>query len=162
VERLSKDLKSVFEVEPKPPQKPSFWRNQAKYFLQGFLWWLINVLSLFILPFLFAFLVVTGFLIGALIGLLIAFLFTGFVNWLLSEWLWFPMERMTFWRVLGHGMLAGIALLIVDGLTVWLPIWFSRNNPYVILATFVWGCYIDGRVGKQWRKYGSGAKKKSK
>lgn len=50
VNQVSEDLKSIFEVKSKPPEKPSFWRKQAKYFLHGFIWWLFNVVGLFIFP----------------------------------------------------------------------------------------------------------------
>lgn len=145
---MSEDLKSIFEVKPKPSEKPSFWKNQAKYFLHGFLWWLFNVVGLFILPILVAFLILIGFIIGLIIGFAILFLSFGFVNWMISDRLWFPMKEMTFWGLLGHGLLLGIALLIVGGLTVMLPIYISNNNIFVILVTFVWGCYINGYLGK--------------
>lgn len=84
------------------------------------------------------------------------FLFVGFVNWVISDRLWFPMQEMTFWSVLGHGLLLGILLLIVGGLTVMLPIYISENNIWVIILTFIWGCYIDGYIGKavakNWRE----------
>lgn len=146
---MSEDLKSIFEVPPKPPPKrPSFWKNQAKYFLHGFLWFLFAAAALLIFPFLLFFLVEIGLIIGAIIGLAILFLFIGFVNSLISDHLWFPIKDITIWDELGHGLLLAITLIIVHGLTVFLPTWASGNNVYVILLTLIWGCYIDGRIGK--------------
>lgn len=96
-ESLPNDIKSIFEVKPKPPKKPSFWRKQAKYFLYGFLGWLLNIAGLFVFPFLIAFLILIGFMIGLIIGFMTLFLFIGFVNWVISDRLWFPMQEMTFW-----------------------------------------------------------------
>jgi hypothetical protein len=147
-EEIPEDIKSIFEVKPKPPEKPSFWKKQVKYLLHGFLWWLFSLIGLFVLPFVVALLILIGYIIGVIIGFMIIFLFIGFVNWIISDRLWFSMQEMTFWGVLGHGILLGILMLIVNGLTVMLPIFLSGNNIMVILATFSWGCYINGYLGK--------------
>lgn len=145
---MSEDIKSIFEVPPRPPpKKPTFWRTQAKYFAHGLLWWLANLIGLFILP-LLAILVLLGFIIGLIIGFIILLLFVGFINWTISGFLWFEMKEMTFWGLLGQGLLLSILLLIVDGLTVLLPIIATNSNVYVIVATFIWGCYVNGYLGK--------------
>lgn len=153
---MSDDAKSIFYVPPEPPEKHVFWKTQAKYFVHGFLWWLVNIVGLFVFSLVLVFLISIGYIIGLIIGFAIMLLFIGFVNSLLSQFLWFPMKDPTFLGALGHGLLLGIALLIVGGLTVVLPVYISGNNIYVILGTFTWGCYIDGymakRVAEVWRE----------
>jgi hypothetical protein len=147
-QEIPEDIKSIYEAPPTQRQELSFWRKQRNYFIHGFLWWLFNIVGLFVFPFLTLFLIAIGSIIGLIIGFVIMFLAMGYVNTVLAGALWFEMPNQSLMNLLGHGILLGISILIVGGLTVMLPIYLSRYNIYVTAVSFIWGCYIDGYLGR--------------
>lgn len=145
---IPEDVESIYEVQPQQQSELSFRRKQANYFIHGFLWWLFNVVGLFVFPFVILFLMTIGSVIGLVIGFVIMFLAIGYVNTVIAGALWFEMEDQSLLNLFGHGLLMGISVLVVGGLTVMLPIYLTNNNILMILVSFVWGCYINGYLGK--------------
>lgn len=148
-QEIPEDIDSIYEVQPSQQEELSFRRRQANYFIHGLLWWLFNVVGLFVFPFLTLFLIAIGSLIGLIIGFAVMFLVIGYVNTVIADMLWFEMQDQSLLSLLGHGFLMAITVLVVGGLTVMLPIYLANNNIFVILVTFTWGCYINGHLGKR-------------
>ena len=147
-QEIPEDISSIYEVQPSQQDELSFRRKQANYFIHGFLWWLFNVVGLFVFPILTLFLIAIGSIIGLIIGFVIMFLAIGYVNTAIAGFLWFEMQDQSLLGLLGHGLLMGISVLVVGGLTVMLPIYLTNNNIFVIVVSFTWGCYINGYLGK--------------
>ena len=126
----------------------------SKYFLHGFAF---SVLFLILgIAWFFALVVLTS--LGSLIGLLIGFgllvYIVGFLNSEITGFLWFTVER-EFWSTLFHGGVLLAALLIVEGIFVWVPNMIFPSV-YVQIITFIIGAFLNGLVGKKvaeiWRE----------
>lgn len=88
-----------------------------------------------------------GSFIGLIIGLGLLILVIGFVNYVITSWLWFPVKS-GFWDLLLHGFVLLIVLLIVNGIFVLAP---SLAFPGIAttVVTFIIGSFIDGFVAKK-------------
>ncbi len=88
----------------------AFGKEVVRYFVHGLAFAVLFLIVGVAWAFLLLFLVVCGLWIGLAIGLVLFFALMGYVNALLTWFLWFPV-RMGFVSVLGHGLLLFLAFL---------------------------------------------------
>lgn len=121
-------------------------KNLLKYFVHGIAYSVLFLILAIGWVFVFAILVALGWIIGLIIGLGLLLLIIGFVNSVITSWLWFPV-KMSFWSTLFHGFVLLIALLVVNGVFVIAP---SLVFPGLVttVVTFIVGSFLNGFVGK--------------
>ena len=130
------------------------WKDLAKYFIHGIAFSLLFLLLAIAWIFIFIILVGVGFIIGLIIGLGLLFLIVGFLNSIITVYLWFDV-KMSFLDLLFHGLVLFVVLLIVNGISVTLP---SLAFPGIAttVVTFVVSAFLDGFAAKEvagrWRQ----------
>ena len=123
------------------------WKGLVKYFIHGIAFSILFLILGIVWAFVFAFLVVIGFIIGFVIGLVLLFLIIGFLNSVITSFLWFEV-KMSFWNLITHGFVLFIVLLVVNGLSVTVP---SLVFPGIAttLTTLAIATFLNGLVGKK-------------
>lgn len=123
------------------------WKDLAKYFIHGIAFSLLFVLLAIVWVFALVVLVGLGFIIGLIIGLGMLFLIIGFLNSLITFFLWFEV-RTSFWDIFFHGLVLFIVLLIVNGIFITAP---SLALPGIAttVITVIIACFLDGFVAKK-------------
>lgn len=129
-------------------------KNLMKYFVHGIAYSILFLILEIVWVFIFAILVAIGWIIGLIIGFGLLLLIIGFVNSVITSWLWFPV-KMSFWSTLSHGFVLFIALLFVNGVVVIVPYLFFPELVTTVV-TFIVGSFLSGFVGKKvagwWRE----------
>ena len=123
------------------------WRDLAKYFIHGIAFSLLFALLAIAWVFILVILVGLGFLIGLIIGVGLLFLIVGFLNSVVTTYLWFEVKT-TFWDILFHGLALFIILLIVNGIFVTVPSLVFPGIP-TTLTTLIIATFLNGFVGKR-------------
>ena len=123
------------------------WKDLAKYFIHGIAFSILFLILGIVWAFVFAFLVIIGFIIGLIIGLGLLFLIVGYLNSLITFYLWFEV-RTSFWDLFFHGLALFVILLVVNGIFVTVP---SLVFPGIAttLTTLVIATFLDGFVAKK-------------
>lgn len=123
------------------------WKDLAKYFIHGIAFSLLFLLLVIAWIFVLMILVGLGFIIGLIIGLGLLFLIVGFLNSIITVYLWFDV-KMSFLDLLFHGLVLFVVLLIVNGISVTLP---SLAFPGIAttVVTFIIASFLDGFVAKE-------------
>ncbi|UCE29797.1 MAG: hypothetical protein JSV85_03540 [Candidatus Bathyarchaeota archaeon] len=123
------------------------WKDLAKYIVHGIAFSILFLILGIVWAFVFAFLVVIGFIIGFVIGLVLLFLIVGFLNSVITSFLWFEV-KMSFWNLIAHGFVLFIVLLVVNGISVTVP---SLVFPGIAttLTTLAIATFLNGLVGKK-------------
>jgi len=130
------------------------WKDLAKYFIHGIAFSLLFLLLAIAWVLILIILVGLGFIIGLIIGLGLLFLIVGFLNSIITVYLWFDV-KMSFLDLLFHGVALFVVLLIVNGISVTLP---SLAFPGIAtsVVTFIIASFLDGFVAKevagQWKQ----------
>ncbi len=130
-------------------------RRFVKYFVHGLLFSLLFLVLVIAWALLLLILVRVGSLLGLVLGLAILFIFMGWLNALITAWLWYPVKRG--WKNnLLHGFVLFISLLIVSFIFV-LPPRLMFPGLATTLVTFLLVTPIDGFVAQRiagiWRGY---------
>lgn len=123
------------------------WKDLAKYFIHGIAFSVLFFILGIVWVFAFALLVVVGFIIGLIIGICLLFLIVGFLNSVITSFLWFEVKT-SFWDLFFHGLAFFIILLVVNGIFVTVP---SLVFPGIVttLITLVIATFLSGFVGKK-------------
>jgi len=118
-----------------------------KYFVHGIAFSLLFTVLAITWIFGFSLLILLGSFIGLIIGLILLMLIIGFVNNLITTFLWFSVKWGT-WDILFHGFVLFIALLFVNSVFITLP---SLAFPGAIttVVTVIVGAFVDGFVCKK-------------
>jgi uncharacterized membrane protein len=119
----------------------------TKYFVHGCAFSLLYTFLVILWVFGLLILTAVGSFIGLALGLGLMMLLIGGLNAFLTSLLWFPVNT-SFWSMVAHGIVLFISLLIVNGITLFLP---SSVFPGLAttITTFILGSFIDGFVCKQ-------------
>lgn len=133
-------------------------RNILKYFAHGIVFSILFIILGFVWAFLFVTLVVVGLIIGLIIGIGLLILIVGFINALIASFLWFPV-KISFWSLLGHGLLLFIVLLPIDIIIVAIPNYaFPGITTEVvtrIILAFLYG-FIGKKIAGFWEEVPEG------
>ncbi len=130
------------------------WKIFAKYFVHGIAFSLLFLLLGIAWIFILVILVRLGFIIGLIIGFGLLFLIVGFLNSIITVYLWFDV-KMSFLDLFFHGLALFVILLIVNGISVTLP---SLVFPGIATSavTFIIASFLDGFAAKEvagrWRQ----------
>ena len=161
IARLEREKKEEETVKPKresvelsapppttlAPAKRLDLKTISKYFIHGFAFSVLFLILGMAWAFALAVLVSLGYVIGLVIGLGLLVFIVGFLNSEITGFLWFTVET-EFWSTLFHGGVLFGALLIVDGIFIWLPNMIFPSV-YVQIITFIIGTFLSGLVGKK-------------
>jgi len=147
--KIEEVLESFKESEAKrerEKEKAKTWKVILKFFVHGFAFSLLFSFLFFIWVGGLAILVSLGSFIGLIIAFGLLMLIIGFVNYILTPWLWFPVKA-EFWDILIHGLVLFIILLIVNAIFITIP---SLIFPGIVttITTSVVGSFIDGYVAR--------------
>lgn len=123
------------------------WKDLAKYFIHGIAFSILFLILGVVWAFVFAFLVVIGFIIGLVIGIGLLFLIVGFLNSVITSFLWFEVKT-SFWDLFLHGLALFIILLVVNSIFVTIP---SLVFPEIAttLTTLTIATFLNGFIGKK-------------
>lgn len=122
------------------------WNVVAKYFIHGLAFSILTSLLVLLWAVILAFLILMGLFIGLIVGIGLLMLIVGFINSVVTGWLWFPVKS-GFWNMLVHGFVLFIALLVVNAIVSWTPQQILPGIPTLVVA-FIVTCFVDGYVGK--------------
>ena len=122
-------------------------KDIAKYFIHGVAFSLIFTVLAIAWVFGVLILIILGSFIGLIIGLGILLLIIGFLNVVLTSWLWFPV-KWGFWNILFHGLALLIILIIVNAIFIVAPSLVFPGTATSVF-TFIIGAFIDGFVCKK-------------
>jgi hypothetical protein len=122
------------------------WKNLLKYFLHGLSFSLIYSALAFVWIFILAILAVIGFIIGLIIGFVILFLIIGFLNSVLTYFIWSISVKAEWKDLLVHGFVLSLMFFIVH-IPAYIISLYAPNLAIMIGLTFVYA-FIDGFVAK--------------
>ena len=138
---------------PAYSEEPSIIVTIGKYWGHGFLYQLFNTFAL--IPLMAALLILTLFLsiIGLVLGLVLVFLVIGWVNKVLSGFIWKIDCRGGFMSLTGHGFAVFLALLLISFPMTFLGIfmWYNLILYYVIQYAII--PLVQGFIAKAVAKY---------
>lgn len=143
-------------VTPVEEGAPAFLnrRNLAKYFVHGIAFSILFTVLAIAWVFILVVLVALGFIIGLVIGLVVLVLIVGFLNSLITTYLWFDVKQ-SFSNLLFHGIVLLLVLVVVNGVVVALPTWLFPGTITTVI-TFIIASFVDGFVAKKvagwWRE----------
>ncbi len=144
--KLKRESVELPAPPPPAPTKGLDLKILSKYFMHGFAFSILFFAMFVIWIVALVGLIVTGAMIGLLIGFGLLILIVGYLNTIITDFLWFAVDQ-EFWSLLFHGFVLFVALLIVNVVVVWVP---NRVFPsvYVQIITFIIGTFVNGLVGK--------------
>jgi ABC-type dipeptide/oligopeptide/nickel transport system permease component len=122
------------------------WKEIVKYFVHGLLFstllFVLGIAWTFVLTFLIGF----AAMMGLIIGLILLFLMVGFLNSVISSYLWFEV-KFGFWDSLFHGIVLFSALIVLD-IVLKIPTSVFPGIATSII-TFIIAAFIEGFVAKK-------------
>lgn len=118
-----------------------------KYFGHGIAFSIMFIILAIIWVFLYVFLMISGAFIGIIIGFGLLILIVGFINALVTTFLWFPVN-MSFWSLLGHGFVLFIVLALIDLTVGAIPNLIFPNIATVIVTRIILA-FLYGFIGKK-------------
>lgn len=128
------------------------WKDVAKYFVHGIAFSILFLIFFFVWAFILVFLTAIGSFIGLILGFGLLFLIVGFLNSVISTYLWFEVET-SLTDLFVHGLVLFIVLLILDVITVFLPsLAFPGTATRVITlftSAFLYG-FVAKRIARFW------------
>ena len=122
------------------------WKNLLKYFVHGMAFSTLFFVLTIAWAFVLAFLVGAGAIIGFIIGLVVLFLMVGFLNSVITSYLWFKV-KFGFWDFLFHGVVLFVTLLILN-VIVTVPTLVSPGIATTVI-TFIIATFLEGFVAKK-------------
>jgi hypothetical protein len=128
------------------------WREQLpKYFAQGLLFSIIFLVLWIVWAILTILLVIVGFIIGLIIGFVLLFFIIGWLNAVLTDWIWNTPIRTDWQDLLAHGFILFFGLLLahVPGALIN----YALPGLATLAVLFVVYCFIDGFIAKSIAKY---------
>lgn len=146
-EVLESFKKSEAQREEVKKEKEKTWKGVLKYFLHGFAFSVLLIILFLAWTFGFVVLVLLGSFIGLIIGLGLLMLVVGFVNCILTSWMWFPVKS-GLWDILFHGIALSAILLIAD-VILSVPYFIFPGIATAIITRVVLGSFIYGFIGKK-------------
>jgi len=149
VKKLEETVK-LKEALPAPAPisstKRQYLKTFSKYFIHGLAFSILFLILSIAMTFILVILVGFGFIIGLIIGIGLLLLIVGFLNSVITDFLWFTVNK-SFLSTLFHGIVLSVALLIVDIIFIWVPR-MVFPNVYVEMITFIIGTFSNGIIGK--------------
>lgn len=149
LEETVKIKRGLFELPAPPPPAPTrrvYLKTISKYFIHGLafsvLFLILSIAMIFVLAILIGF----GFIIGLIIGVGLLFLMVGFLNSIITDFLWFTVSK-SFLSILFHGIVLSVTLIVVNIIFIWAPN-LVFPNVYVEIITFIIGTFLNGLIGK--------------
>lgn len=121
-------------------------KNILKYFAHGIIFSIIFIILGIAWIFALAILVVAGFIIGLIIGLALLILIIGFINAIVTSFLWFPVKT-SFWSLLAHGFALFIILIPIDLIVAFIPNYVFPEISILIITRIVIA-FLYGYIGK--------------
>jgi hypothetical protein len=122
-----------------------------KYFAQGVLFSIIYTVLFIVWVFLAAILVVVGFIIGLIIGFVLLFFIIGWLNAVLTDWIWNTPIRTDWQDLLAHGFILFFGLLFAHVLGTLIN--YALPGLATLVVLFVVYCFIDGFIAKSIAEY---------
>lgn len=139
---------SVDSVAPSQTAQRVRWspRTIWKYFIHGFLFSILMLVSFFVWVGVLVFLVTIGSFIGLLLGFIVLLLILSGLNSLLAQEIWSISIRTSWMSLLGHGLVLFIALIIAHVPT--LVIGLTVPSSFTMIILFIIEAFVDGFVAK--------------
>jgi ABC-type dipeptide/oligopeptide/nickel transport system permease component len=129
------------------------WKGLLKYFIHGMAFSTLFLVLAIAWIFVLSFLVGVGAIIGFIIGFVLLFLMVGFLNSVVTSYLWFKV-KFGFWDFLFHGFVLFVTLLILNVIitvpTLVLPGIATTVITYII-TTFVEG-FVAKKLAGWWQE----------
>ncbi len=138
---------------PAYSDEPSFIVTLAKYWGHGFLYQLFNTFAL--IPILLALVLLTLVIsiIGLIIGLVLMFLVIGWINKMLSGFIWKIECRGAVTSLIGHGLAVFLALLLISFPMLFLGIFTGYNLILYYVIQYALIPLVQGYIAKAVAKY---------
>lgn len=122
------------------------WKDLLRYFVHGIAFSTLFFVLAIVWALALDFLTITGAIIGFIIGLVLLFLMVGFVNSLVTSYLWFKV-KFGFWDFLFHGVVLFITLFVLD-VVVTVPTLVSPGIATTVV-TYIIATFVHGFVAKK-------------
>ncbi len=145
--KLKRESVELPAPPPTAPTKRLDPKILSKYFIHGFAFSVLFLVMFLVWVFALAILVVSGAIIGLIIGFGLLALIVGYLNSVITDYLWFTTNK-EFWNLLFHGCVLFAALLAVDAIIIWAPNRIFPSVEVQIIA-FIIGTFVNGLVGKK-------------
>jgi hypothetical protein len=132
--------------EEQLPQK----RSVLGYFVHGLLFSVLSLILGFGSIFFLAVLVLTGFIIGLILGLIVLIVIVGWINAVLTSWLWKINIKTGLLSLFGQGLTLMILLFIV-AIPNLVMAFLTLNSAFyvlVVIVSFSIYPFIDGYIAK--------------
>jgi hypothetical protein len=119
----------------------------AKYFVHGILFSILGLVFVFVWAWVFVVLVLFGSFLGLLIGFLVLFLMMGWLNSVITGFVWHIPIKTNWTTVLIHGFVLSIVFVIVHIPSLFLSLGFP-SAVMVILLLIVYA-FVDGFIARR-------------
>jgi len=134
-------------------------KDLAKYFLHGLTFSILFLILGIGWAFILIILVALGFIIGLIIGLVLLFLIVGFLNSVITAWLWFKEVKSGLGDLLLHGLVLFVVLLIVNGISA-IALYLVFPGIAATVISFIVNALADGfaarNVARWWEQRDEG------
>ncbi len=123
----------------------------ARYFLHGIIFSVLNLILTILWAFLTFGLVVVGLFLGLAVAIVILFLFYGFINTLITEYVWKVKLKRNLSSIFLHGMVLFFVTLIAS-----IPAILIQSTAPSILGSiiiFIVYCFVDGFLARNIARY---------
>lgn len=128
-------------------EEPSRSSLAIKYFFHGILFSILLAVLGLGWAFIFAGLVITGFIIGLIIGFVLLFLLMGFLNAFITDLMWNINTKTDWGSLLAHGFVLSLALIVVAIPSFLINVFLPSLVTTVILSIVY--CFVDGFIAKK-------------
>jgi len=129
------------------------WKDLMKYFIHGLAFSILFFVLAVAWTFILVILVGVGAIIGLIIGVGLLFLIVGFLNSVVTAYLWFEV-KFRLLDILLHGIFLFVVLFVVNGIVVAVPNLVLPRIATSVIA-FVIAAFLDGfaakRVARWWK-----------
>ncbi len=122
------------------------WRNLLKYFVHGMTFSTSYFVLATVWAFVLSFLIGVGAIIGFIMGLVLLFLMAGFLNSVITSYLWFKV-KFGFWDFLFHGVVLFVTLLILN-VVITVPNLVLPGIATTVI-TYLIATFLEGFVAKK-------------
>jgi len=122
------------------------WKDLLKYFVHGMAFSTLFFVLAIAWTFVLAFLVGVGAIIGFIIGFVLLFLMIGFLNSVITSYLWFKV-KFGFWDFLFHGIVLFVTLLMLNVITT-VPTLVLPGIATTVI-TYIIATFLEGFVAKK-------------
>lgn len=152
IEEVLESFKKSEAKREEEKEREKTWKLVLKYFVHGIAFSLLFTVLYIAWIAGFIVLILLGSFIGLIIGLGLLVLVVGFINYILTSWMWFPLKS-GFWDIMFHGVVLFVILLIVNGILI-IPSFIFPGTVTIVITrvfgTFICG-YLSKKVASWWR-----------